>query len=149
VNAVPRDSSARLLSAVAAISGLYDIALAAALLLGRSWLVRLFDLAPPVPPVHADLNGLFALAIGLGYILPWRRPHVWRAYLWLMGPFLKGLGALLFVFDHVLRGSPDSFLLFAASDGTLAVVTLVALLATRPRNGHVGRSDVTRDEVQP
>lgn len=118
---------------MAAVSGLYDIALGAALLLGRSWLVRVFDVPPPVPAVHADLNGLFALAIGIGYILPYRRPDQWRAYLWLMGPFLKGLGAVLFVADHVLRGSPDSFLVFAACDGLLAVVTWRVLMVTGKR----------------
>jgi len=50
-----------------------------------------------------------------------------RWYLWLMGPVLKGAGAVAFVLDHVLRGSPRSFLLFAASDGVLAIVTLWAL----------------------
>jgi len=113
---------------VAAVSGLYDIGLAAALLLGRSWLVRAFGVPPPVPAVHADLNGLFALAVGVGYILPYRRPDAWRAYLWLMGPFLKGLGALLFVADHWLRGSPAAFLLFAACDGALALWTTWALV---------------------
>ena len=71
---------------------------------------------PPVPAIHADLNGLFALAIGIGYILPYRRPDQWRAYLWLMGPFLKGLGAVLFV-GRSLRCADrrTSFLVFAAS----------------------------------
>ncbi len=117
---------------MAAVSGLYDLALGAALLLGRSWLVRAFHVPPPVPAIHADLNGLFALAIGIGYILPYRRPDQWRAYLWLMGPFLKGLGAVLFVADHFLRGSPDSFLVFAACDGLLALVTLWVLLSREP-----------------
>jgi len=52
-----------------------------------------------------------------------------------MGPLLKGAGALAFVLDHVMRDSPRSFLLFAASDGALAVWTLWALLATRRRPG--------------
>ncbi len=133
MNADPPASSARLLSTVAAVSGLYDIALAGALVLGRSWLARVFGVPEPAPPIHADLNGLFALAIGLGYVLPFRDPHRWRAYLWLMGPFLKGLGVVLFLADHLLRGSPASFLLFAACDGTLAVVTLWALMVTRTR----------------
>jgi hypothetical protein len=138
VNADPPGRSARLLSAVAAVSGLYDIALACALLLGRSWLVRVFGVPPPVPPVHADLNGLFALAIGVGYILPWREPDRWRAYLWVMGPFLKGLGAALLVADHVLRGSPGSFLVFAIGDGALAAWTLWALLVdSRSRQSSV------------
>jgi hypothetical protein len=131
VNAAPRASSARLLSTVAAVSGLYDIGLALALIAGRPWLQHVFGLPPPEPPVHADLNALFALAVGVGYVLPYRRPDVWRPYLWLMGPFLKGLGAVLFLGDYALRGSPASFLIFAASDGTLAAVTLWALLVTR------------------
>ena len=42
--------------------------------------------------------------------------------------FAKGLGVALFVFDHLVQGSPASFLLFAVTDGTLAVVTAVLLL---------------------
>jgi hypothetical protein len=55
-----------------------------------------------------------------------------------MGPLLKGAGAAAFVLDHVLRGSPRSFLLFAASDGFLAAVTLWALMAT-PNASRVSR----------
>ena len=47
-----------------------------------------------------------------------------------MGPLLKGAGAATFVIDYYMRGSPASFPLFAASDGTLALITLWALLAT-------------------
>jgi hypothetical protein len=47
-----------------------------------------------------------------------------------MGPFLKGAGAMLFLLDYTFRGSPTSFLLFAASDGALAALTLYALLAS-------------------
>ncbi len=50
-----------------------------------------------------------------------------------MGPLLKGGGSLLFVADHVLRGSPDVFLLFALTDGTLAVWTLWALRRAQAR----------------
>ena len=45
-----------------------------------------------------------------------------------MGPLLKGAGAVTFLLDYFLRGSPSSFLLFAASDGTLALITLYGLL---------------------
>ena len=45
---------------------------------------------------------------------------------------LKGAGAATFLADYYLRGSPASFLLFAASDGLIAAVTLYALLQ-RPR----------------
>jgi hypothetical protein len=47
-----------------------------------------------------------------------------------MGPGLKGAGAAAFLLDYALRGSPRSFLLFAASDGALALLTLVALVRT-------------------
>ena len=48
-----------------------------------------------------------------------------------MGPLLKGAGAAAFLLDYVFRGSPASFLLFAASDGALALLTLWALLRER------------------
>ena len=120
-----------MLRAVAALSGIYDILIGAALLAGRPLLVQLFGVAAPVPPIHADLNGLFTLVIGIGYLLPYRDPERYRAYLWLMGPCLKGAGVLLFVLDYWLRGSPPLFLLFAAGDGSVALLTLWALLRTR------------------
>jgi hypothetical protein len=49
--------------------------------------------------------------------------------MWVMGPGLKGAGAVIFVLDYAYRGSPASFLLFAASDGALALLTLYALLS--------------------
>jgi hypothetical protein len=85
---------------------------------------------PAFPPIFSDLNGLFLLAVGAGYYLPWRDPERYRGYLWVMGPILKGAGAAAFLLDYFLRGSPKSFLLFAASDGVLALVTLAALLTT-------------------
>ena len=36
-------------------------------------------------------------------------------------------GAAIFLVDYFVRHSPASFLLFAASDGTLALLTLLAL----------------------
>jgi len=122
------------LRAIAAISGVYDVLLGAGLLFARPVLMQLFGLPAPVPPIHADLNGLFTMAIGVGYALPYRDPDRYRGYLWVMGPLLKGIGAAWFVGDVVLRGSPSSFLLFAACDGTLAVVTGWALLATRTKH---------------
>jgi len=123
---------------VAALSAVYDLLIGAALLAGRPLLVQLFGLPAPVPPLHADLNGLFTLAIGIGYVLPFRDPERYRAYLWLMGPGLKGAGAILFVADYLLRGSPASFLLFALGDGSLALLTLWALVRShsfrRPQN---------------
>jgi hypothetical protein len=116
---------------IAAVSGFYDALIGAALLLGRPLLARLFDVPLPEPPIHADLNGVFLAAVAAGYVIPYREPDSFggRAYLWVMGPLLKGAGALAFVLDHVLRGGPSSFLLFAASDGTLAALTLWALIS--------------------
>ena len=124
-------SSEGLLRAVALVSGVYDALLGAGLLAGRSLLLDLFGLPAPAPPIHADLNGLFAFAVAAGYLLPYRDPGRYRGYLWVMGPLLKGGGAALFVIDHLLRGSPASFLLFAAADGTLALWTLWALMRTQ------------------
>jgi predicted ATP-grasp superfamily ATP-dependent carboligase len=45
-----------------------------------------------------------------------------------MGPLLKGGGAFAFLLDYAFRHSPASFLLFAASDGVLAAITLWLLL---------------------
>lgn len=92
-----------------------------------------FGVPPPEPIIHAKLNGIFLLTIGLGYALPWRDPVRYRAYLWLMGPMLKGAGAAAFLLDYFLNGSPRSFLLFAASDGALAIWTLAALVRETPR----------------
>lgn len=118
---------------IAAVSGVYDVLIGLTLLLGRQQLTELFGVPAPNPPLHADLNGLFVLVIGIGYVLPYRQPERYRAYLWLMGPLLKGAGAMTFVLDYVLRGSPSAFLLFAASDATLAALTLWALMRTRVR----------------
>jgi hypothetical protein len=115
---------------VAALSGVYDATVGVAMLAGRPLLSQLFGVPPPEPAIHADLNGVFLLAVAAGYVIPYREPGSagGRAYLWVMGPFLKGLGAVAFVADHVARHSPSSFLLFAASDGALALLTLVALI---------------------
>ncbi len=122
-----RPPSVRPLVIVAAVSGLYYFLLGVAMLAGREWMQSAFALPTPVPPIHADLNGLFLLAVGIGYLWPCREPDRYRGYLWVMGPLLKGGGSLLFVADHFLRGSPDVFLLFALTDGTLALWTLWAL----------------------
>ena len=96
----------------------------------RDSLASLFGVPPATPRIFSDLNGLFLMAVGIGYALPWRDPVRYRGYLWVMGPLLKGAGATAFILDYLLRGSPASFLLFAASDGTLALLTLWALLRT-------------------
>lgn len=119
-----------MLSRIAAISGLYDAIVGALLLCAPDWLASTFGVPSASPRIFSDLNALFLLSVGAGYYLPWRDPSRYRGYLWVMGPFLKGAGALAFILDYFYRGSPASFLLFAASDGTLAIVTLYALLAT-------------------
>jgi hypothetical protein len=118
-----------LLRVIAAVSGIYDILLGLSLLTARPFLMQVFGLPAPTPAIHADLNGLFTLAIGIGYLLPYREPDRYRAYLWLMGPALKGTGAVWFIIDHVVRDSPLVYLWFAATDGTLALVTLWALIS--------------------
>jgi hypothetical protein len=133
--------SDRRLQIVAAVSAVYDALVGVAMLAGRPLLARIFAVPLPDPPIHADLNGIFLLSVAAGYLIPYREPDSrgGRAYLWVMGPLLKGAGALAFLLDHYLRQSPRSFLLFAVSDGTLALLTLVALLgAASPPNQHEG-----------
>ena len=118
---------------VAAVSGVYDAVVGVTMLAGRPLLSQVFGVPLPEPPIHADLNGVFLLAVAAGYLIPYREPDsaAGRSYMWVMGPLLKGLGAVAFALDHLLRHSPASFLLFAASDGALALVTLWALVGTR------------------
>jgi len=122
---------------IAAVSGIYDASVGVTMLLGRSLFARLFDVPLPEPPIHADLNGIFLLAVAAGYAIPYREPgsRAGRAYLWVMGPLLKGAGALAFILDYLMRHSPRSFLLFAASDGTLALITLIALVSSASTRG--------------
>jgi hypothetical protein len=126
-----------MLSLVAGISGLYDFVVGALLLSAGDMLASTFGVPPADPPIFSNLNGLFLIAVGVGYYLPWREPERYRGYMWVMGPLLKGGGAALFIFDYVYRGSPKSFLLFAASDGVLAIVTLYALVVS-PRHNSLG-----------
>jgi hypothetical protein len=119
-----------MLSTIAAISGLYDVIVGAFLLFAADSLATLFDVPPANPRIFSDLNALFLLAVGAGYYLPWRDPIRYRGYLWVMGPGLKGAGAVTFLLNYLFRGSPKSFLVFAASDGALAVITLAALIAS-------------------
>ena len=118
--------------AVAAVSGIYDACVGVMMLAGRPLLAQFFSIALPTPPIHADLNGIFLLSIAAGYLIPYRDPdsRAGRAYLWVMGPLLKGAGAAAFILDYVVRQSPRSFLLFALSDGTLALLTLAALVTS-------------------
>lgn len=115
---------------IALVSGIYDLVVGLTLFLFRDLLQTWFGVPAAAPPIHVDLNAIFVTAIGIGYWLPYRDPDRYRGYMWVMGPLLKGAGAAAFLLDYALRGSPGSFLLFAASDGTLALVTLVGLVRT-------------------
>jgi hypothetical protein len=112
---------------IAAISGIYDAAIGLFLLLAADRFAALFGVAPAQPPIFSNLNGLFLVCVGVGYYWPYRDPIGARWYLWIMNVVLKGAGALTFLLDYYFRQSPTSFLLFAASDGTLALLTLLAL----------------------
>lgn len=116
------------LASVAAVSGLYDLFVGALLLLAADTLASAFGVPPANPRIFSDLLGVFLVCVGAGYYFPWREPDTYRGYMWVMGPLLKGGGAATFLLDYFLRGSPSSFLLFAASDGSLALLTLYALL---------------------
>jgi hypothetical protein len=119
------------LKTLAIVSGVYDLLLAVPMLVAAPALARLFGAEPPVPLVNAQLNGVFTLTLGVGYFWAARDPEARRGYLWVAGVLAKGLGALVFLADHFTQGSPPAFLLFALTDGGLAVLTLVLLL--RPR----------------
>ena len=122
-----------MLSFIAGLSGLYDFVVGAFLLFAPATLASTFGVQPASPRIFSDLNGLFLIAVGIGYYFPWRDPERHRGYLWVMGPVLKGAGAAAFILDYMYRGSPASFLLFAASDGFLALLTLWALVIYEPR----------------
>jgi hypothetical protein len=136
-------SARRLQSVVAGVSLVYDLATGLVLLLATDRLASWFGVAVPDPAIFVKLNALFLIAVGLGYVQPLRAPEAHRAYLWIFGVLLKGGGAAVFLADHYLNGSPASFLLFAASDGTLAAATLVAL-AWRTSAGAGGVSAARR-----
>lgn len=124
---------------VSLVSGLYDALIGLAFLVATPQLAAAFGVAPPRPAVLGDTNGLFLVVVGVGYwLLPFRDPRRWRAYLWLMGPLLKFGGAAVFLRDALLRDSPAAFLLFAATDGALASWTLVALLRNPPGDERPG-----------
>ena len=120
------------LRALALVSGVYDLALAVSMLLFAPAVAGMMGAPPPVPVVNAQLNGVFTLTLAVGYFWAAADVQARRGYLWCAGVLAKGLGAGLFVADHLLRHSPASFLAFVATDGTLAVVTLVLLLRARP-----------------
>ena len=116
------------LSAVAGISFIYDLSIGIVMLAATGTLATVFHVALPAPILFAKLLGIFLICVGLGYAAPWRDPLTHRAYLWIFGPVLKGAGAIAFVTDYYVNASPPAFLLFAASDGLLAALTLWGLL---------------------
>ena len=125
--------------AIAAASGVYDALIGVMMLAGRPLMAQLFAVALPTPLIHADLNGIFLLSVAAGYLIPYREPDSagGRLYLWIMGPLLKGTGAVAFLVDYFVRHSPASFLLFAVSDGTMALLTLWALSSGPGRSSNV------------
>jgi len=120
------------LRTLAWISGAYDLLLALPLLLVAPQLAALFGAPAPAPLVNAQLNGVFTLSLAVGYFWAARDVEARRGYLWVAGVLAKGLGAALFVADHFREGSPAAFLLFAATDGTLALLTLLLLMRRPP-----------------
>ena len=123
------------LRALAVVGGIYDLALSVPMLFLPELTARLFGAPAPVPVINAQLNGLFTLTLALGYFWCAQNAEARRGYLWVGGAFVKIVGAALFIGDHFLRGSPSSFLLFAATDGSIGLVTLVALLRSRRSEG--------------
>jgi hypothetical protein len=128
------------LRTLALVSGVYDLVLGVPMLLAAPQVARLFGAPAPVPVVNAWLNGVFALALAGGYFWAARDAEARRGYLWAAGVLAKGLGALVFVLDHFSNGSPPAFLLFAATDGSLALLTLALLLRAPRANGAAGLS---------
>jgi hypothetical protein len=115
------------LRTLALVCGVYDLVLGLPMLLAAPQVARLFGAPEPVPLVNAWLNGVFTLALAFGYFWVARDVRARRGYFWAAGVFAKGLGASVFLVDHFLNASPPAFLLFAATDGTLALVTLALL----------------------
>jgi len=121
----------RPLRAVACLSFAYDLLLALPLVIAPTQVAASFGLPGPTPVVNAQINGVFAFALAVGYLWAARAPAARRGYFWVAGVLAKGLGAVVFALDHLLRHSPTTWLAFAATDGALALVTLVVLLRTR------------------
>ncbi len=119
------------LKTLAWVSAVYDLLLALPMMFAAPATAALFGAPPPVPVVNAQLNGVFTFSLAAGYVWAAAAPDARRGYFWIAGVLAKGLGVVLFVADHFLRGSPASFLIFAVTDGTLALVTLVLLLRSR------------------
>jgi len=118
----------RALRTLALVSGVYDLLLAVPMLLIAPRVAAMMGAPPPVPLINAQLNGVFTLSLAAGYFWAARDVEGRRGYLWVAGVLAKALGAALFVLDHFQNASPASFLLFAVTDGSLAVLTALFLL---------------------
>ena len=118
----------RALRTLALVSGVYDLLLAVPMLLIAPQVAAMMGAPPPVPLINAQLSGVFTLSLAAGYFWAARDVEGRRGYLWVAGVLAKALGAALFVLDHFQNASPASFLLFAVTDGSLAVVTAILLL---------------------
>ena len=125
------------LRTLALVSCAYDLLLGVSMLTAAPELARLFGAPAPVPLVNAWLNGVFTLTLAGGYFWAAGDVSARRGYLWWAGVFAKGLGALVFLVDHFANASPATYLLFALTDGTLALLTLALLL----RSGNGLRSE--------
>lgn len=119
------------LKTLAVVSAVYDLALAAGMLFAAPLVAGLMGAPPPVPLLNAQLNGLFTLSLGVGYFWALRDAVRLRGYLWIFNVLAKGLGAALILLDQFTQGSPRTFLLLVATDGTLALATV--WLLTRQR----------------
>ena len=117
----------RALRTLALVSGVYDLLLAVPMLLIAPQVAAMMGAPPPVPLINAQLNGVFTLSLAAGYFWAARDVEGRRGYLWVAGVLAKALGAALFVLDHFQNASPASFLLFAVTDGSLAVLTAILL----------------------
>jgi len=115
-------------SVVAGISLVYDLVIGLALLAATDRFASLFGVVVPEPRLFVTLTGIFLVCVGLGYAQPMRDPEHHRAYLWIFGPLLKGAGAIIFIWEHLVHSGPASYVLFAFTDGALAIATLVVLL---------------------
>lgn len=133
-------------SLIAIVSCIYDLSIGVVLLTSREWLARAFGVPSPQPPIFVELNAVFLIAVGVGYLLPYARPERYRGYLWVMGPLLKGGGAAALVADHFAHASPRAFLLFALSDTIVGLLTVWALLATRRPAPHIDAGSRDRAE---
>jgi len=118
----------RALRTLALVSGVYDLLLAVPMLLIAPRVAAMMGAPPPVPLINAQLNGVFTLSLAAGYFWAARDVEGRRGYLWVAGVLAKALGAALFVLDHFQNASPATFLLFAVTDGSLAVLTALFLL---------------------